>query len=204
MVYDNLTLFLDLIREYLPENKKSETNIFLTKEEFMELPMWFERDDYLNILKDSKEKEKYSDIYSSEDNKITSQENKPLKINAVKEAIFEINSDNNILELKEILELLNKLNSINASKRNINGMETEKSKTIENKNKDFSYLESGNKKDDDSNIFNEESNKYDSRLRLNSESKKSSSIQSGSINKNKISDSRKKEEINNIFNILFN
>ena len=200
----NSDQFLDLIREYLPENKKSETNIFLTKEEFMELPMWFERDDYLNILKDSKEKEKYSDIYSSEDNKITSQENKPLKINAVKEAIFEINSDNNILELKEILELLNKLNSINASKRNINDMETEKSKTIENKNKDFSYLESGNKKDDDSNIFNEESNKYDSRLRLNSESKKSSSIQSGSINKNKISDSRKKEEINNIFNILFN
>ena len=199
--------FLDLIREYLPDNKKSETNIFLTKEEFLELPMWFEKDDYLNIFKDSNEKEKYSDIYSEESNKNNNHEKKPLKINAVKEAIFEIYSDHNILELNKILELLNHLNNINLSKSNINNnaIDLDKSRIIENKNKDLSLSESGNKKEDVSNILNEESNKYDSSIsKLNLESKKTSSIQSGVINKNKISDTSRKEEINNIFNILFN
>ena len=86
--------FFELIKEYLPENKKEEKNIYLTKEEFMELPLWFEQDDYLNALKDSYEKDKYlniTDENSEKENKENNQKQKPLKINDVKEAFFEIN-----------------------------------------------------------------------------------------------------------------
>ena len=91
----------------------------------MNLPLWFDDDEYLNALKDSNEKDKYNDIIGEknleqEENKENSQEKKSLKINAIKEAIFDINSENNILELNKILLLLNKLNDINLSKDNIN------------------------------------------------------------------------------------
>ena len=200
----NADKFLDLIKEYIPENKREETNIFLTKEEFMNLPLWFDDDEYLNALKDSNEKDKYNDIIGEknleqEENKENNQEKKPLKINAIKEAIFDINSENNILELNKILLLLNKLNDINLSKDNINNYE-ESNKTNLNlrKNKDVVNNDNPNQIME---VSKDESNKIDT-SKLNIDSKVSSSLQSA--NKNKVDDSKIKENINNIYNILFN
>ena len=200
--------FFELIKEYLPENKKEEKNIFLTKEEFMELPMWFEKDDYLNALKDAYEKEKYLNIFEENNpendiSKDAKQGQKPLKINAVKEALFEINSEDGILELNKILMILNKLNNISPLKSGINKViESDKSSINQKKSKDEN-LEISNKKEDQSNISNVEINKIDlSNSKLNLESKMTSSLQSGNINK--VSEPKVKEKINNIFNILFN
>ena len=199
--------FFELIKEYLPENKKNEKNIFLTKEEFMELPMWFEKDDYLNALKDAYENKKYLNIIEENNsekdkNKDDKQGIKPLKINAIKEALFEINSEDGILELNKIIVLLNKINNISDLKNNINiAIESDKNSINQKKSKDEN-LETSNKKEENINISNIESNKNDLSIsKLNLESKMSSSLQSG--NKNKVSETKIKK-INNIFNILFN
>ena len=200
--------FLELIKEYLPEKKKEEKNIFLTKEEFVELPFWFETDEYLNALKDSNERESYLDInlenLEIEKNNTNNYEQKPLKINAIKEAIFEINSEDGLLELNRIFVLLNKLNTISLSKNNINNIiDSEKNSSNKKLNNDASYLDLTIKKEENINTSLGESNKNDLTIsKLNLESKITSSLQSG--NKNKNYDERSKEKINNVFNILFN
>ena len=168
----------------------------------MELPMWFENDEYLNSIKDISEKNKYSDIneetninLNQPEHKENIQISKPFKKDAVKESIFEIYAENNLLELNKIIVLLNKLNNIYLTKNNINNVEESEKNSLK-KIKDSNY----NKMD----TSNEESNKIElsnSKL-LNIESKMSSSLQSG--NKNRISDSQKNKNFNNIFNILFN
>ena len=193
--------FLELIKDYLPENKKQEKKIYLTKEEFIELPMWFEKDDYLNALKDENEKENYLNISDSEENKENKHQQKPLKINSIKEALFEINSEDGLLELNKILELLNKLNNISISKKIINDrIESEKS-DINQKSK-IENLELNNKKEEADNtpIIGINSNDINV-LKLNLDSKASSRLESR--NKSRVSESKKKKKIN-IFNILFN
>ena len=201
--------FFKLIKEYIPENKKEEKNIFLTKEEFMELPMWFERDDYLNALKDANEKEKYLN-FSEENNTSEKDKNndnkhgvKPLKINAIKEALFEINSEDGILELNKFLSFLNKLNLISESKKDINNIiDFDKNSINQKKSKDEN-LDISNKKEENINISNVESNKNDLSIsKLKPESKMTSGLQSG--NKIKIPESKIKKRINNLFDILFN
>jgi hypothetical protein len=192
----NTDKFIDLIKEYIPENKREDKNIFLTKEEFMKLPMWFENDDYLNILKDTNEKERYYDI-KDKNNTIQEEikEKKPIKIDDIKEAIFEINADNNILELNKIISLLNKLNDINLSIENIN--------KYEDSNKNNINIRINNKEplNKITEVSNDENNKMNT-SKLNLESHKSSSVQSGI--KNKVTESKIIENINNIYNILFN
>ena len=110
--------FMELVKEFLPEEKKDTKNILLSHEEFMKIPLWFEKDEYLNVLVDAKEQEYYLDIskyYYSEENieENNSQKgSKPIKINSIKDAIFEINSEDNILDLNKIIILLNKINGI--------------------------------------------------------------------------------------------
>ena len=191
--------FQDLIKEYIPESKKEEKNIFLTKEEFMKLPMWFENDDYLNILKDTNEKDRYFDIRDEKNIQEENNEKKPIKIDDIKEAIFEINSENNILELNKIISLLNKLNSINLTIDNINKNEDSNKNDINiRKNIDSLKKEALNKITEAS---NEENNKINA-SKLYIESQMTSSFQSGT--KNKLTESKIIENINNIYNILFN
>ena len=191
--------FQDLIKEYIPESKKEEKNIFLTKEEFMQLPMWFENDDYLNILKDTNEKDRYFDIRHEKNIQEENNEKKPIKIDDIKEAIFEINSENNILELNKIISLLNKLNSINLTIDNINKNEDSNKNDINiRKNIDSLKKEALNKITEAS---NEENNKINA-SKLYIESQMTSSFQSGT--KNKLTESKIIENINNIYNILFN
>ena len=191
--------FIDLIKEYLPENKKESKNIYLTKEEFLKLPMWFEKDDYLNVLVDSKEQENYLDItkycyngenYENEENNNIDNKNKPIKINAIKEAIFEINSEDNILDFNKIILLLNKINNIEEIK--------EEKKSDDKKNQIISDT-------DNNNLINEEANKneiYNSKGR-ETDSKITLSVQSELDAKRMKKHHDNKENINNIFNALF-
>ena len=196
--------FLKLIKKYLPDNKKEEKNIFLTKEEFMELPMWFENDHYLNFLKDENEKDNYLDIYAEKnvengENKEQIKEKKNLKINAIKEAIFDINSEDNLFELNNIIDLLKKLYNIYLSKNNINNMEDLDKNGFNSKNnkdsinKDTLYKIASDDESDKNEL---------NTSKLNDESKMNSSLQS--TNKNQFPESKKKEKINNIFDIIFN
>ena len=200
--------FFESIKEYLPEKKKEEKNIFLTKEEFMELPMWFEKDDYLNTLKDSYEKAKYSDIIGDniekENNTEQDHDSKPLKINAIKEAFFEINSEDGLLELNRILVLLNNLYNISISKTSINNIiDSEKSSINPKKEKETINQDFNMKKEENVITSNDDSIKNELNIsKLELESKIASSLQSG--NKNKKSELKQIEKINNLFNILFN
>ena len=184
--------FFELIKEYLPENKKEEKNIFLTKEEFMELPMWFENDDYLNYPKDENEKGKYLDIYEDNnpehgENKEQIKEKKNLKINAIKETIFDINAEDNLFELNNMLDLIKKLYNIYLSKSNINNVEdSDKNSTNQRKNKESINKDTLFKitSEDESNINEMNTSK------VNVESKMNSSLQST----NKIQFELKKNE----------
>ena len=84
---------------------------------------YFENDEYLNSIKDISEKNKYSDINEETNINLNQPEHKeniqiakPFKKDAVKESIFEIYAENNLLELNKIIVLLNKLNNIYLTK----------------------------------------------------------------------------------------
>ena len=238
--------FMELIKEYIPENKKDSKSILLTKEEFMKIPMWFEKDDYLNILNDSKEEEYYLDItkyYYSEENIENNNDNnndnnnngnnnedmnKPIKINAIKEAIFEINSEDNILDLNKIIMLLNKINGFSDIKSNVSenkkakeSLGTEEKLTSENINiitnsNNINIIENeieknkietiNNKEELNGNSsLNEEINKLDinTSKRNDSDYKVDLTIQSDPESKKIVKHNDNKSKINNIFNVLF-
>ena len=202
--------FMELIKEYIPEDKKNIKNILLSKEEFMKIPMWFEKDDYLNILIDSKEQELYYDItkyyYSEEEiEENNNEDKKPLKINAIKEAIFEINSEDNLLDINKIINLLNKINR----KIKENQIYDEKlTSEIDNTDNNINIIDENNEKGDidfGNSSLNEELNKFDINLSKGKEtdSKATLTLQSELDLKKRKKNSGHKENINNIFNALF-
>ena len=201
--------FNELIKEYLPENKRDSKNILLTKEEFMKIPLWFEKDEYLNVLVDYREKEYYFDIsknyYSEENNEENDNENsnKPIKINCVKEAIFEINSEDNLIDINKILTLLNKINGVEDIKI-VDGSKKEKDSNIIKNTDD----DTNKKLEIDGGIlssFNEEINKIDMTISKGKEtdSKATFTIQSDLEMKRKRKHFNNSENINNIFHALF-
>ena len=99
------------------------------------------------------------------------------------------------MELNKIISLLNKLNEINLSIENNN--------KYEDSNKNNINIRINNKEplNKITEVSNDENNKMNT-SKLNLESQISSSFQSGS--KNKVTDSKIIENINNIYNILFN
>ena len=127
--------FEEIIKENIPENKKNQKNILLTLDEFMKIKFWFENDRYLNELSDHSEEnifigdysnnysinqinqkrknKKYTDKYENESKTSSKKEiNKTVKkINKIKESIFEINMENNLIDINLMKELLDKLNN---------------------------------------------------------------------------------------------
>ena len=131
--------FIEQVNQYISEDKKNKKNILLTKDEFIKINFWFEKDTYLNELSDYFEQ----NIFQGQYNNITSinqvnnqkyimKENeefntnamnekrknsdnrkpeKEKKINIIKEAIFEINKENNLCDINKIKNLLDKLNN---------------------------------------------------------------------------------------------
>ena len=131
----NSEKFEEIIKESIPENKKNQKNILLTLDEFMKIQFWFENDRYLNELSDYSEENifigEYSNNYSINQinqNKKTKKNSekfenesrtsskketikKVKKINKIKESIFEINMENNLIDINLLKELLDKLNN---------------------------------------------------------------------------------------------
>ena len=206
---------VEIIKDNLPENKKESKNILLTKEEFMKIPMWFEKDEYLNVLVDSKEEEYYLDIskyyYSEENiNNNDNDNNKPIKINCIKDAIFEINSEDNILDINKIIILINKINGVDELK---NIEENKKEKEKDN-NQMISEMNNSN------NIIKNADDDINKKIEIDIGN--ASSLNDINISKGKETDSKgtltiqsdldirkrrkhldNKENINNIFNALF-
>ena len=143
----NSEKFEELIKEYIPENKRDKKNILLTLDEFMKIPLWFENDKYLNELSDYSEEKifigEYSPNYSinqinqqkknkkyiekfgneskassiKDNNNKNAKNEKIKKMDKIKETIFEINMENNFFDINKIKELLDKLNNY-CNKRN--------------------------------------------------------------------------------------
>ena len=88
----------DRFIENIKEQINKENNIYLSKEEFLNLKLWFDEDKYLNSFVDSKE-----ELFFNNNKGID-------KIKIVKSSIFEINEEEGKIPLDKIINLLNKFN----------------------------------------------------------------------------------------------
>ena len=138
--------FIELIKPHIPEEKLNKKNILLNLDEFMKIPFWFENDKYLNELSDYSEENTFIGDYlpnfsinqinlkkkrhekfenesktsSSKRENNNKKNEKKKKIDKIKETIFEINMENNLLDINIIKELLDKLiNYCNNKNKNI-------------------------------------------------------------------------------------
>ena len=98
--------FIELIKEQLPKEKNNYNHILLSKEEFLNLNLWFENDKYLNLYADEKEEE----LFNEEKNKENNNNEEMTKIKKIKNSIFEINMEDGKINLNKIIKLLDKIN----------------------------------------------------------------------------------------------
>ena len=136
--------FDELINNIVPEEKKNDASILLKKEEFMKIHFWFENDRYLNELSDMAEeyifigdyspnysinqinivkKKKYIDKFASDSKTSFKKEKieKKKKIDRIKEVIFEIYMEDNLIDIIKLKELIDKLNIYKDNKnKNLN------------------------------------------------------------------------------------
>ena len=129
--------FDELIEKYLPAEKKNQKNILLTLNEFMQIPLWFEHDEYINEISDLKEekifKGTYNNVYSINqiyiskpknveyESKVSNSEiNSPKKDKylKIKEKIFMINQEDCLIDINILRNLLLKLNKAAINKSN--------------------------------------------------------------------------------------
>ena len=82
--------------ENIKEKNNKEIISSLSKEEFLDLNLWFDEDKYLNSFSDIKEETFFSD------------KNNENKIKKIKSCIFEINEEEGKISLNKIINLLNK------------------------------------------------------------------------------------------------
>jgi hypothetical protein len=166
--------FEKLINEYVPEEKRNKPKIILSLDEYMKVPLWFEEDKYLNELSDLSEEKIFIGDYlpSYSINQINQQskikyvektdnqsglsssnkdENinevkfeKEKKINKIKETIFDINKEDNQININIFKEILDKLNDFCKDKdKNIKKVDNNKNCSedidVEDKCFRFSY-----------------------------------------------------------------
>ena len=130
--------FDELIEKYIPVEKKNQKNILLTLNEFMEIPLWFEHDQYINEVSDLTEekmfKRSYNKAYSinqiyiskpknaDETTKVSNSQitNSPKKEKyiKVKEMIFMINQEDGFIDINLFKNLLQKLSKFVIKKSN--------------------------------------------------------------------------------------
>ena len=111
--------FLETIPSSLVESKKDK-RILLTKDEFMNINFWFENDEYLNIPCNEEE-----ELYINFDKLNNKNYDKEYKINKIKESIFNINKEENYIDIEILVNLLEKINEKN-DKDNSNKENNEK------------------------------------------------------------------------------
>ena len=215
--------FIELIQE---QNKNSNNkNSKLSKDEFLNLNLWFENDKYLTTYIDEKEEELFK-----EDNN---------KMKKIKNSLFNINEEEGKIDLNKIAKLLDMLNGKEIAKnkkqeiieeKKVDEEKKEKEKDAEagNENevnneeneikdekkegeKEEEGKEQENKAEDEKEIKEEKEEEEDENMSdkesINNEERSSIQNESEEIAKeikNKKNKKNKKDEIvNNIFNALF-
>ena len=120
--------FIELIQEQTKNsNNKNSKHISLSKDEFLNLNLWFENDKYLTTYLDEKEKELFK-----EDNN---------KMKKIKNSLFDINEEEGKIDLNKISKLLDMLNGKEIAKNKSQEVIEEKKVVEEKKEKD---IEGGN------------------------------------------------------------
>ena len=159
--------FEESIKKYIPEEKLNQKKILLNLEEFMKIHFWFEDDKYLNELSDYSEesifigdyiptysinqinikKKRYEKYEIESKTSASKKENnnkngdKKKKINKIKETIFEINMEDNLIDINILKGLLAKLNNYcnNKNKDIINIINKEDFDNIDEEDKCFRF-----------------------------------------------------------------
>jgi hypothetical protein len=156
--------FDELIDNIIPEEKKNEASILLKKEEFLKIHFWFENDRYLNELSDISEeyifigdyspnysinqinivkKKKYIDKFASDSKTSFKKEKieKKKKIDRIKEVIFEIYMEDNLIDIIKLKELIDKLNTYKDNKNKNLNINKEDNDHIDIEDKCFRFSE---------------------------------------------------------------
>ena len=94
--------------ESIKEKTNNGTKLYLTKEEFLDLNLWFDEDKYLNSFADIKEEKFYNDEKNNEN-----------KIKKIKSSIYDIYEEEGKICLNKIVNLLNKFDK-NKNEEKIN------------------------------------------------------------------------------------
>ena len=209
--------FIELIKGQLPKEKKISNHIILTKEEFLKINFWFENDLHLNSYVDEKEEILLKEDYKNKKNK----DEKMVKIKKIKNCIFELNSEEEKIDLYKIIKLLDKFNGIKEDEKIYNyGNEGENDKKAENEEEKETKKEEKEENEKEKNeneseeVSKEEESEEESNESKSDESNKEeeeTSKQNDSEQKSKKKDEKKNKKIkknveeikNNIFNSLF-
>ena len=160
--------FIELIKEQLPKEKNLSKHILLSKEEFLNINYWFENDKYLNSFFDEKEEEDITKEEKNNKNNNEDESEKTIKIKKIKNSIFEINVEEEKIDLYKIIALLDKLNGVKENDKNNNKKEDDinkEEKEETNVDKEKAQENKEEKIEKDNNNENEIENKEENNIK---------------------------------------
>ena len=137
--------FMEFIQEQIKNNNSK--HILLSKEEFLNLNLWFENDKYLTTNIDEKEEA----LFNKENS----------KIQKIKTCIFDINEEEGKIDLNKISNLLDKYNGkiiTKIKKEKIEGLEIEEENKCDEEKKENENDIKEEKKENENEIKKEEEN----------------------------------------------
>ena len=137
--------FMEYIQEQIKNNNSK--HILLSKEEFLNLNLWFENDKYLTTNIDEKEEA----LFNKENS----------KIQKIKTCIFDINEEEGKIDLNKISNLLDKYNGkiiTKIKKEKIEGLEIEEENKCDEEKKENENDIKEEKKENENEIKKEEEN----------------------------------------------
>ena len=160
--------FIELIKEQLPKEKNLSKHILLSKEEFLNINYWFENDKYLNSFFDEKEEEDITKEEKNNKNNNEDESEKTIKIKKIKNSMFEINVEEEKIDLYKIIALLDKLNGVKENDKNNNKKEDDinkEEKEETNVDKEKAQENKEEKIEKDNNNENEIENKEENNIK---------------------------------------
>ena len=168
----------DKFLESIKEKTDNGNKMYLTKEEFLDLNLWFDEDKYLNAFADMKEEKLYNN-----------DKNKENKIQKIKSSIFDIYEEEGKICLNKLVNLLNKFEkSKNEEKSNEEIDQTKINQEI-NKNENINEQMQTQVKD------KEQDNNENKDMKENKEQKEENKEENNEENDNNNENTQNNEEI---------
>ena len=168
----------DKFLESIKEKTDNGNKMYLTKEEFLDLNLWFDEDKYLNAFADMKEEKLYNN-----------DKNKENKIQKIKSSIFDIYEEEGKICLNKLVNLLNKFDkSKNEEKSNEEIDQTKINQEI-NKNENINELTQMQVKE------KEQENNENKDMEENKEQKEENKEENNEENNNNNENTQNNEEI---------